>query len=260
MEQMLSILLIEDDVIACNKIKTCIDKYDELKLVDITNNAHEALTLVCSHLPNVVLLDLELHYGGGNGLIFLNELKKLQMEHLPYIIVTTNNMSDVTLEQVRQLGADFILTKYESGYSAQYVVDNIQLLRPAILKKNTQIAPLPDMTPGQMEQLRIKRIQREMDLVGINPKAMGYRYLVDAILLMYHGTDLNIARALAPKYGKSEKSIERAMQNAIKQAWVTNDIEDLLHYYTAKIRFDKGAPTLMEFISYYATKIRNDME
>lgn len=260
MEQTLSILLIEDDIYACNEMKACVNRYEDLKLVAVTNNAHEALSLVCSHLPNVVILDLELHYGGGNGLIFLNELKKLQMMHLPYIIITTNNMSDVTLEQARQLGADFILTKYETGYSAQYVIDNIQLMRPAILKKNSQIAPLPDLTPNQKEQLLIKRIQREMDLVGINPKAVGYKYLVDGILLTFQGDEISICRAIAPKYGKTEKSIERAMQNAIKQAWVTHDVEDLFNYYTAKIRPEKGAPTLMEFVCYYATKIKGDME
>lgn len=259
MKQSLSVLLIEDDLAACKELQQCIKQYDDLNLVAITNDSHEALSLVCAHLPNVILLDLELHHGGGNGIIFLNELKKLHLEHLPYTIVTTNNMSDVTLEQARQLGADFILTKYEKGYSAQYVIDNILLLETAIIKKYTAIAPLPDLTPAQEEQLMIKRIQREMDLVGINPKAVGYKYLVDAILLTIQGNGMNIAHELAPIYKKSEKSIERAMQNAIKQAWVTNDIEDLLKYYTAKIRVDRGSPTLMEFVCYYATKIEGDI-
>ena len=49
------------------------------------------------------------------------------------------------------------------------------------------------------------------------------------------------------------------MQNAIKRAWDTNDIDDLLKYYTAYIRPDKGFPTLMEFICYYSNKIKNDV-
>ena len=50
------------------------------------------------------------------------------------------------------------------------------------------------------------------------------------------------------------------MQNAIKQAWTTNDVEDLLQFYTARIRPDRGAPTLMEFVCYYANKIKNDID
>lgn len=259
MTKELSILLIEDDELTCRELKQAIEKHDDLKLVATTNDSTHALELLRSHLPNIVLLDLELHHGGGNGLLFLSELQKLRPNHPPYILVTTNNMSDVTLEQARQLGADFTLTKYEKGYSADYVIENILLMRPAILKKNTMIASLPDMSPAEEEELLVKRIKRELDLVGIKPKAVGYNYLVDAILLLVQGSDANIARTLAPKYKKTEKSIERAMQNAIKQAWNTNDIEDLLNYYTAKIRSDKGCPTLMEFVYYYADRIKDEM-
>lgn len=260
MELPLSILLIEDEEITCNEIKQCIEKYEDLKLVATTNSSHEALELVRMYLPNLIILDIELHFGSGNGIMFLSELKKLELDHPPFILVTTHNMSDVTLEQVRELGADFTLAKYEQGYSAQYVIDNIQLMRPAILRKNATPPNERILSPAETEQKLIKRIQRELDLIGINPKAVGYKYLVDTILLLIQGEDGNIARILAPKYGKTEKSIERAMQNAIKQAWVTSDIEDLLQHYTAKIRIDRGSPTLMEFVCYYATKLKSDVE
>ena len=259
MKQPLSILLVEDDINACNELQHCIEQYEDMHLVGITDDSYEALDLVRTHLPNVVLLDLELHHGSGNGLFFLDALKKSPVMHMPYILVTTHNMSIVTLEEARQLGADFTLAKYERQYSAQYVIDTIQLMRSAILRKNIAIAPLPELTPAQKEQLLTQRIQRDMDLIGINPKAIGYKYLVDSIRLTIDGANTNLARILAPKYGKSEKSIERAMQNAIKQAWVTNDIEDLMQYYTAKIRIDRGCPTLMEFVCYYASKIQSDM-
>ena len=39
-----------------------------------------------------------------------------------------------------------------------------------------------------------------------------------------------------------------------------NDPEELLANYTARIRSDKGVPTMMEFIYYYAGKIKADLE
>lgn len=259
MERTLSILLIEDDETTCAEIRHCIDNEENLKLAAVTNNSHEAIELVRVHLPNVIILDLELHLGGGNGLLFLHALKGLSLRQPPFILVTTHNMSAVTLEQVRQLGADFTLTKYETGYSAKYVIDNIQLMRPAILRKNASNGQETTVSPAEKEQKIIQRIQRELDLIGINPRAVGYKYLVDSIKLIMDGETANISRVLAPKYNKTEKSIERAMQNAIKQAWVTSDVDDLLKYYTAKVRIDRGAPTLMEFVCYYATKIKSDM-
>lgn len=260
MDKILSILIIEDDAAACKELKECIEQYEELKLAAITGNAHDALTLVRSHIPNIILLDLELHRGGGNGLLFLNELSKMHLDHPPYILITTHNMSDVTLEQARELGADFTLTKYEEGYSAKYVIDYIMLMRNAIRKKNASISPLPEMTPAQAEQLTITRIQRELDLIGVSTKLVGYNYLVDSILLTIQGHVGNLARILAPKYEKSEKSIERAMQSAIKQTWQSSDIDDLLTFYTAKVRAERGCPTLMEFVSYYAMRIKQEQE
>lgn len=260
MDRILSILLIEDEELTSTEVIECIDKDDGMKLAAATNNSHEALELVRMHLPNVIILDLELHYGGGNGILFLHELHKMELELPPYILVTTHNMSDVTLEQARALGADFILTKYEAGYNAQYVVDQINLMRHAIRQKNISKGLEIPISPADSERKIITRIQREMDLVGISPSAVGYKYLVDAIFHTYKGETGNISKILAPKYRKTDKSIERAMQNAIKQAWTTNDVDDLLKHYTARVSIDRGCPTLMEFICYYAMKIVREKE
>lgn len=259
MRNKLTLILIEDDPLACKELQTYFDACEDMTLIETTNDANIGLKLVNAHLPNVVLLDLELHYGGGNGLIFLDNLKKMPSAHSPYIIVTTQNMSKYTLDQARQLGADFIITKYDTCYSPDYIANTIRLMQGAILRKNTSVAELADATPAQMENLIEKRIQREMELIGINPKNKGFNYLVDSIRNYMNDPSINLSRSLVEKYNKSEKSIERAMQNAIKRAWSTSDIDDLLKYYTARIRPDKGFPTLMEFICYYSNKIKNDI-
>ena len=259
MKNKLKLILIEDDPIACQEMQDYFDTCEDMTLLETTNDANIGLKLVCAYLPNVILLDLELHYGGGNGFIFLDQLKKLQLTHTPYIIVTTQNMSQVTLDQARALGADLIITKYDTDYSPEYVANTLRLLYPGILHKNTSVAQLTHSSPSQIENLIETRIQREMELIGINPKNKGFNYLVDSIYNHMKDPGINLARALVQKYSKSEKSIERAMQNAIKRAWDTNDINDLLKYYTAYIRPDKGFPTLMEFVCFYSIKIKNDI-
>lgn len=259
MENILSILIVEDDKSAANELKNEIAKHDNLRLVDVTSNSSDALRLVRFHLPNVVILDLELHHGGGNGLIFLNELKKMPIDHSPFILITTHNMSDVTLEQARELGADWTLAKYEAGYCASYVIENIFLLWTAIIKKNTAISPWPDITPAEREQLIEKRIHRELDLIGINPKVKGYTYLKEAIMLVMDGTTDEFTRIIAQRHSKSQKSVERAMQNCIKTAWTNTPPDDLLKYYTAKITSSTLVPSMMELVFHYARMIEVDM-
>ena len=64
---------------------------------------------------------------------------------------------------------------------------------------------------------------------------------------------------MAKNYKKSDASVERAMQNAINRAWRVSDIEELLTHYTAKIHSEKGVPTTLEFVYYYANKVKMDM-
>lgn len=255
----LSILIVEDDKVACDELSACIEQYQDMCVAAVCNSSQDALEKARFHLPNVIILDLELHHGGGNGLMFLDSLLTHPLSVDPFILITTNNMSTVTLDQAKALGADFTLTKYEQGYSAQYVIDNIRMLRNAIRRKNTANR-MSLISPAVDEQLTRICIQRHLDIIGIKPKAKGYKYLTDAIYMVIHRNDDHLSHTLAEKYKKTNSSVERAMQNAIKQAWTTNDIEVLLKNYKAPIRPEKGYPTMMEFIYYYANKIKMDID
>ena len=136
------------------------------------------------------------------------------------------------------------------------------MMQDVIISKNADKAtsmPISESPESHERKLR-QRIQRELDLIGINPKSVGYSYLIDAISMVYHKPETNLASTIAARYQKSDSSVERAMQNAINSAWRHSDIEDLLKYYTARIHSEKGVPTMMEFVYYYAKKIQNEIQ
>lgn len=259
MDRKLTVLIIEDDEDACGKLRYCIEESQNLKFQNCTNQSQEGLEMVKSGLPDVVILDLELHMGGGNGLVFLAELRKTELSHKPYILVTTNNSSNITYEQARSLGADFIMSKHEKQYSPKGVVEFLEIIRETILSTNKPSETQVVVSEETRRQRYVQRIQRELDLVGISPKAVGYQYLTDAILLTYQDPQPNLSRKLSEKYRKTDTSIERAMQNAINRAWRITDPDDLLKHYKARVRSDKGVPTLMEFVCYYAKVLAQEM-
>lgn len=254
----LTVILIEDDTYACEEIQRYVDTLDDIKLVGITDDASEALDMVKYHVPDAIILDLELHLGGGNGLFFLSRLHDLTLDKLPYILITTQNTSNVTLEAARQLGADFIITKYEKNYSGQTPIELLRMMRNAILRHSSNNIP-PQATPAELDRKLIIRIHRELDHVGISPKAIGYKYLTDAILIATKQPVPNLSHIIANKYNKTAPSVERAMQNAINRAWSNQNTEELCKYYTAVINCDRGVPTLTEFIYYYANKFNNEV-
>ena len=257
----LNILIIEDDVAACRELSLYIEKIDNMKLIGVTGDSDKGIELVKSALPDVVILDIELHHGSGNGLLFLAKLNTLQLSLRPYILITTNNSSNVTYESARQLGADFIMSKHKADYSAQYVIEFIRMIQHTLLTR--QPSTVVNLTEEDLYEknlpLYTRRVYRELDFVGISPKNIGYNYLADAILIIMRNSSANVYQELAEKYKKSDASVERAMQNAINRAWRFSDIEELLTHYTAKIRSEKGVPTTLEFVYYYANKIKMDM-
>lgn len=257
----LSVILVEDDASVCQEFENFINRVENITLIKSTNSSSKAIEYVMDYLPDVVILDLELHYGSGNGLLFLKELRQLSLNPPPFILITTNNSSSTTYDYARQLGADFIMYKHQEGYSTSSVIDFLTMMSSVINNRKANVCShinVVNETPQEKENRIIKRICTELDNVSISPKAVGYQYLVDAILMFIKQPIQNVCTLIGQKYGKTESSVERAMQNAICRAWSTADITDLLTHYTAKISSKKGVPTLTEFICYYANKIKND--
>ena len=257
----LNILIVEDDYETCENFVKLMDKFPDINIIHITNDSSNALEQLNILLPDVVILDLELHIGSGSGLDFLSGINTMIVSRIPYILVTTNNSSQVTYEHARQLGADFIISKHQNNYSEEYVLNFIKMMKTAIQSK-TKPSTLSNISPDSplMYNKHLKtRIMRELDLFGISPRAVGYEYLTDAILMLAEQPVCNISRILGEKYKKTSSSVERAMQNAINSAWRRLSVSELTHLYTAVIRSEKGVPTILEFTTYLARKVKNEM-
>lgn len=255
----LTVLLVEDDPAACRTFLACAEELKDVELISVTNNAAKALQDIQNYLPHAVILDLELHQGSGNGLDVLRGIRTIPQAN-PYILVTTNNSSAVTHEYARQLGADFILSKHQGDYSEKNTLDFLRMMSSVIQNKQKSVPyqPLTTESPKQRQQRTSQRIMLELDRVGISPRMIGYQYLTDAIQLVIEKPQQHLCSTIGQMYGKTEGSVERAMQNAINKAWKTTDIDELLIHFKAKIHSAKGVPSITEFVYYYANQIKNE--
>lgn len=261
MEKELTVLLVEDEQSECDEIAAYMDTLDDISLIGVTDRSDTALELIQDCLPDSVILDLELHYGSGNGLTLLRELRQLNLAKQPYVLITTNNSSTVTYDAARRLGADFIQSKHQAGYYPKTAVDFLRMMRPTIQAQPTHASPAGPLNADSPQKNRkriTQRILTELNQIGISTKVIGYQYLADAIYIAMQEPTHKLCSIIGSKYGKTDSSIERAMQNAIAKAWKTMPIDDLYQYYTARINSEKGVPTVTEFIYYYANKIKNE--
>lgn len=261
MNNQLAILLVEADKCTCEEIAHYISEINDINLVETTDSSINALEAMANYLPEAVILDLELIQGDGNGIQFLVGLKKLKLQYHPYILITTNNSSLVTLDFAHKLGADFIISKHQPHYSAKNVVDFLRTLKPAIISNLDFASAKLEITdyPKKKTNLITRQIITELNLLGINPKYTGYQYLIDAITMLIENRTNNLCAIIGKKHRKTAASVERAMQNVIDRTWQTYDIGCLIKNYKAKINPEKGKPTMTEFIFYYANKIKNGL-
>ena len=258
MDEILTILLVEDDLETCELIQKYAENFSDIKIVNTTNNSYSAYNYVVEHNPDAVILDLELHDGGGNGILFLDELYNNKRIKKPYIVITTHTTSQTTFNNARELGADFILYKHSDGYTFRDPINFLRIVRKTILKSKNSVKDYNTVSPEAHNEHLLRMIKNELNIIGINPKVLGYDYLTDAILYCINEGNKKIFEHLAKKYSKSVQSVEHAMINSITTAWTKTSTEVLEKHYTAVLNRDSVAPTCLQFINYYAKKLENN--
>ena len=259
--RVMKILIIEDDVNDCNNFIECAKNRRDVKFVGITDSDTEGLNIIKRTFPEGIILDLELNNsktGHTDSLEFLANLKKLNLNYQPIIIVTTHVNSRRTYDILHRNGADLILYKDHPQYSSEYVLNKFLNLRSIETERSRTI--LKEEVQEQ-EKIISDKIYYELDLIGVTAKMKGRQYIHDAILYLIQNpnNNQNVIQYLTKVYKKSGNTITNGIQNAIIHAWRISSIEDLTTYYTARVNYETGIPTPMEFIYYYVDKIKKEV-
>ena len=258
----MKLILIEDEKKEQDKFKKLAEKMNDVTFVKITNSTEEGIKCLKENDIDGVILDLELNSGTGNGFEFLEKLKIMKLSKIPKIIVTTNVYSDSVYDYLHQNKVDFIFYKKQENYNVENVINTLLLLNNYTNTASTDIKEIEEEKAKQ-EKLIAEKVNYELDLIGIASHLQGRKYLFDAItyLLSEEGenSQVSINQYLLSKHKRPTSTINRAMQNAILHAWRVSSIEDLVTYYTAKVNYETGVPTPVEFIYYYVDKIKKEI-
>ena len=255
----MKILIIEDDINDCNNFIKCVKSRKDIEIVAVTDSDVEGLRYVKTRSPEGIVLDLELNNsttGNTDSLDFLSNLKKLKLDYAPIVIVTTHVNSKRTYEILHRNGVDLILYKDHPKYSCNLVLNHFINLRKIPIEKCA--SSVEDILKENKNKVS-DCINHELELLGITSNLKGRKYIHDAILYLIQNedNDMNVIKYLTTIHKKSATTITNGIQNAIYHAWRTSPIEDLTKYYTARVNYETGIPTTMEFLYYYRDKIKN---
>ena len=258
--EIINILLVEDDMQDCKIIKDYVDARDDVKLVKIANSSKEAIKNIKVYVPDAIILDIELNNGEGSGLQVLEQIKELNLDVKPVIVITTNISSKTVYTYAHNNGADLIFHKLKDDYSPELIIENILLLCKINRTENVNKTTSTE-TVNEVRNKLSDRINRELNLIGISSHLIGRKYIHDAIIYIIENDQdkENVFLHLAKQYKKGNSTIGRSIETAIEHAWRKSSIEDLQKYYTAAVNYNTGVPTPTELIYYYVEKIKKSI-
>jgi len=211
------VMILEDDREYCDEYAVCAAQFQDMEL-SAAYGAGQGIALFQRFMPHVLLLDLELNNSDGDGISFLNNLKKAKIKEQAYIIVITNNIAPKTHAVIRKLGVDYIFVKFKPDYSPKLVLDFAY--QYFVLQA--------DITPSGVnvvkEEYTANQIKRAVEGMGMTHDMAGMEYLIEAvcIAITLGRENLKLSRDIYPeiacKNKKSNWCIERAIRNAVIKA------------------------------------------
>ena len=216
--------------------------------VRIAREGHEALTLLRSFAPDILVLDMLLP--GLDGISLLQKAAEYDLH--PVVLATTRMLSDYMSQTLQKMEVGYVMVKpCDAGAMA------------ARLSDLTQNVKLPLFTSPDSRTM----ISNILLNLGIPTKLKGYGYLREAIRIFATNPEQTITKELysevASRCNASVTQVERSIRTAIETAWEHQDNNVWRRYFPCE-GAAAGRPTNGEFIArladYLNTERRESMD
>lgn len=266
MKEKISVLIADDNLEFVDLLKEYMDQYDDLSVVGIAKDGMQALDMIKSIKPDVVVLDIIMPNIDGIGV--LEKLEANKMERKPIFIMLSAIGQDVFIQKAVSLGADYYIIK---PFDVEVLVTRIRQLYEEkylsafsnrTVNKNTEFANADALDRTYDIEVEVTNLMHD---VGIPPHMAGYQYLREAIVLtvknskLYSSITKSLYPAVAEKFNTTSQKVERAIRNAIESAWSRGNLDTIDSLFGYTINYTKGKPTNSECIAMMADKIRISM-
>ncbi|TCL62098.1 response regulator receiver protein [Hydrogenispora ethanolica] len=245
----------------CTSLSGLISLQDDMELTGVAYDGIEALQLVESIKPHVLVLDITMPYLDGIGV-----LERLgELPDRPIVIVLTAFEQESMIQRLISLGATYYMVKpfdaptlferirqFAAGQPSPFKPAKVATDRPVIANHARR-----EKTESELE-LEVSKLFHEM---GIPAHFRGYAYLRDAIIIAAKEVEVlgNITKNLYPriadKYRSTPSGVESAIRHTIEIGWERGNSEFMENFFgfdNKKGRF----PTTASFVAKIADKLR----
>ena len=247
----ISVLLADDNQTLLRLIADSLSRKPEIEIAGMAKDGVEALEMVQSACPDVLLLDIVMPRL--DGFSTLEQLARLDLPKRPHVIMLTGLTRDDFISRAMRLGADYYMIK----------PFDMQMLYTRILEvARADDAPVylsgPDTQTGASVDERVTNL---FISICIPAHIKGYGYLREAVKMVMENHDLinRITKELYPgiarRFSTTPSKVERAMRHAIEVAWSRGRLDSVNRIYGYKVFSAEDKPTNGEFIALIADKL-----
>ena len=263
----IKVLLADDNKDFCQVLKEYLSNEDDIEILGIAKDGIEALELVKSKQPDLLVLDVIMPHLDGLGVI--EKLNEMELEKMPKIIVLSAVGQDKITQTAINLGADYYIVK-----PFDFVIF-INRIRELVLNKaaasqsktsNKQASEVQMTRSNENQKSSSGNLDAEITNIiheiGVPAHIKGYLYLREAIKMVINNVELlgAVTKELYPNIAKefntTPSRVERAIRHAIEVAWSRGKVDTINQLFGYTVHTTKGKPTNSEFIAMIADKLR----
>lgn len=221
---------------------------DDIEVVGSASDGLEAIDLIISKKPNVVLLDIIMPNLDGLGV--LEKINTLNNNEKPIAIVLSAIGHDDIAQQAMNLGASYYIVK---PFNLDILASRIRQM--VSLKNKTKL-------PVEKKDIEIT-VTDIIHELGIPAHLMGYKYLRDAIIMVVNEPDLinhvtkKLYPAVAERHDTLSNRVDRSIRHAVDNSWNVEALGALRRIF-AYTNIEK--PSNSELIAMVADKLRLDLK
>ncbi len=264
----ISVLIADDNKEFCSILNDYLLNQKDVVVTGIANDGREALNLIESKKPDLVILDIIMPHLDGLGV--LEKLNTMNLEKMPRVIILSAVGQDKITQQAITLGADYYVVKpfdmdifikrIREMFNTQPLTTN-KVNRQASVSQSSILSSNPSISYNEPVDLETE-ITNIIHEIGVPAHIKGYMYLREAITMVVNDMELlsavtkELYPSIAKKYNTTASRVERAIRHAIEVAWGRGQIDAINKLFGYTVHNDKGKPTNSEFIAIIADKLR----
>ena len=270
MKEKISVLIADDNQDFAYTLSNYINDQEDMEVIGIAKDGNEAVNLISTIKPEIVLLDVIMPHLDGLGV--LEKLSKNANPDQPTIIMLSAVGQDKITQRAISLGAEYYVVKPFDIELLIKRIREIKFYKPEP-QKDTFVTRdskkmYIDVDPAKVgsDQNLEALVTNLIHEVGVPAHIKGYQYLREAIMMVIKDIDVinQITKSLYPqiasKFNTTPSRVERAIRHAIEVAWGRGDQKTVEKIFGYTISASKGKPTNSVFIAMIADKLRLELK